>query len=419
MTPRAQLVSRRSFVAGAAAAAADCGLLPGARAQTASDGFRELRARPLGAGHEAQSATSLLGFDGAVPGPILRVKRGDELRVRLVNELAEPSSVHWHGIRLPNAMDGVPALTQPPVAPGARFEYRFRPPDAGTFWYHAPGGHQLEQGLYGALIVEEAEPVRVDRDIVLVLGTAGPLGGGLPPVRVNGLSRPDIPVTSGERLRLRLVNATAARGLAVKIEGHAVWVMAIDGQPAEPAMARDTRFGLGPGNRIDLFVDMLLDPGSLAPLVAVGSNEPIARLVYAGDAAPRAAPRSDPGALPPNPLPARMDLRSSLKLEMNLASAKALHPADPPMFAVKRGRAVTLTIRNTSGRPHVVHLHGHSFRLLDRLDDGWKPYWLDTLVVGDQVERIAFVADNPGKWPITSRTLEQPGSDAGVWFSVA
>ena len=419
MTSRAQPVSRRWVLAGTAAAAAGCGLPLDANAQTASDGFRELRARRLGAGHETQSAPPILGFDGAVPGPILRVKRGDELRVRLVNELAESSAVHWHGIRLLNAMDGVPALTQPPVAPGARFEYRFRPPDAGTFWYHAAGGRQLEQGLHGALIVEEAEPVRVDRDVVLVLGTAGPVGGGVPPVRVNGLSRPDVPVISGERLRLRLINATAARGLAFKVEGHAAWVMAIDGQPAEPAMTRDTRFGLGPGNRIDLFVDMLLDPGTVAPLVAVGSNEPIARLVYASDAAPRATRRSDPGALPPNPLPARMDLRSALKLEMNLASAKALDPADPPMFAVKRGRAVTLAIRNTSGRPQVVHLHGHSFRLLDRLDDGWKPYWLDTLVFADKVERIAFVADNPGKWLIACRTLEQPGSDAGVWFSVA
>ena len=104
---------------------------------------------------------------------------------------------------------------------------------------------------------------------------------------------------------------------------------------------------------------------------------------------------------------------------MTLASAKALDPAGPPLFAVKRGRAVTLAIRNTSGHPRVMHLHGHSFRLLDRLDDGWKPYWMDTLVVADQVERIAFVADNPGKWLIESRMLEQPDSDAGVWFVVS
>jgi FtsP/CotA-like multicopper oxidase with cupredoxin domain len=85
---------------------------------------------------------------------------------------------------------------------------------------------------------------------------------------------------------------------------------------------------------------------------------------------------------------------------------------------VRRGRAVTLAIRNTSGQPQVVHLHGHSFRLLDRLDDGWKPYWMDTLVVGGEIERIAFVADNPGKWLIECRMLERRDTDTEVWFAV-
>jgi len=88
--------------------------------------------------------------------------------VRVVNDLAEPTSVHWHGVRLPNAMDGVPGLTQAPIAPGTSFDYRFRPPDAGTFWYHAHIGAQVDRGLYAALIVEEAQPVDVDRGIVLM-----------------------------------------------------------------------------------------------------------------------------------------------------------------------------------------------------------------------------------------------------------
>jgi FtsP/CotA-like multicopper oxidase with cupredoxin domain len=178
------------------------------------------------------------------------VKRGEELRVRLLNELAEPTSVHWHGVRLPNTMDGVPQLTQSAIAPGASFDYRFKPPDAGTFWYHAPVGAQVAQGLYGALIVEEEQPVSVDRDILLVLGTAADGADARAPVLVNGLLRPDIAVKSGERLRLRLINATATRSLALKVEGHAAWVMAIDGQPAEPFLARDSRVGLGPGNRV-------------------------------------------------------------------------------------------------------------------------------------------------------------------------
>jgi FtsP/CotA-like multicopper oxidase with cupredoxin domain len=133
----------------------------------------------------------------------------------------------------------------------------------------------------------------------------------------------------------------------------------------------------------------------------------------------RAAPRSEPRPLPANPLPPRIDLKSSLRVEMTLGSAKPLDAAGPPLFTVRRGRAVTLAIRNASGQPQAVHVHGHSFRLLDRLDDGWKPYWMDTLVVGEQVERIAFVADNPGKWLIECRMLERRDTDTAVWFEVA
>ena len=122
---------------------------------------------------------SLLGYDGAVPGPVLRVKQGEELSLRLVNELGEPTCLHWHGVRGPNAMDGVPGLTQPPLGPGESFDIRFRPPDAGTFWYHAHSSGQVDRGLHGALIIEEPNPVNVDRDLALVLGM--PDGGNRPP----------------------------------------------------------------------------------------------------------------------------------------------------------------------------------------------------------------------------------------------
>ena len=415
MGPQASGVSRRCFLAGVAGAA--FGLPPDGRAQTTSDGFRLLRARALGAGQTGQSASSVLRYDGTMPGPTLRARRGDEFQLRLVNDLAEPTSVHWHGVRLPNAMDGVPPLTQPIVAPGATFDYRFRPRDAGTFWYHAPAARHIDQGLHGALIVEETEPVDVDRDVVLVFDM--PAEGSPAPVLVNGALRPDIAVTSGERLRLRLINATAARGLALKLESHAPWVMAIDGQPAEPFLARESRVGLGPGNRVDLFVDTLREAGTVAALVAGPDEQPIARLVYKGDSGARTSARGQPRPLPPNPLPAHIDLRNSLKTELALTGGKPLEAAGPPLFAVGRGRAVTLAIRNAGSAPQVVHLHGHHVRLLDRLDDGWKPYWMDTLVVGDEVARVAFVADNPGKWLIEWRTLERRDSGAAVWFAVS
>jgi FtsP/CotA-like multicopper oxidase with cupredoxin domain len=426
MRLQARRLTRRCFLAGVGAALGHFGTPSHAPAQNASDGFRLLRAHPAGksvsgAGREPPSDGPALRYDGSLPGPTLRARRGEELRVRLVNALAEPTGVHWHGVRLPNAMDGAPPLTQPAVEPGASFDYRFRPPDAGTFWYHASVAGQVDQGLHGALIVEETQSVGVDRDLVLVIGTAGDAADARATVPVNGTLRPDFAVRNGERVRLRLINASAARALALRLEGHAPWVMAIDGQPAEPSLARDGRVRLGPGNRIDLFVDMSRAGATIAPLLMGGAadEQPIARLVYERGDEARGAGRVDPPPLPPNPLPAHIDLRGSLKAELTLANAKPLDPAGAPLFAARRGRAVTLAIRNTSRHPWVVHVHGHSFRLLDRLDDGWKPYWLDTLLVGEQTERIAFVADNPGKWLIDCRMLERRDADARTWFVVS
>ena len=405
-------LSRRSFLIGTGCAAVSAGAT--ARAQVGSDEFRVLRAQAL-----SSSTRPTLRYNGALPGPTLRMKRGEELRVRLVNELAEPTSVHWHGVRLANAMDGVPQLTQSATAPGESFDYRFKLSDAGTFWYHAPASAQVDRGLYGALIVEEDQPVGVDRDILLVLGAAADGADARAPVLVNASLRPDIAVTSGERLRLRLINATVSRRLALRLEGHAAWVMAIDGQPAEPALARDSRLAFGPGNRADLFVDATHEGGTALPLLAgIGDEQPIARLVYERGGNARRARRSDPVALPPNALPPRIDLKGSLKVEMALAGAKALDLAGAPLFTVRRGRAVTLAVRNAGGRAWAVHVHGHHFRRLDRLDDGWTAYWLDTLMVGEQTERIAFVADNPGKWLIGCRSMEQPGIAADSWFVV-
>jgi FtsP/CotA-like multicopper oxidase with cupredoxin domain len=400
--PFAQPISRRRFLAGATIALA-APPRP-ATAESAPAALQTVRATKA-------------GYDGTIPGPTLRLKRGQDLAVRLVNELAEPTTVHWHGVRLPNAMDGVPVLTQPVIAPGASFDYRFRPTDAGTFWYHAFAGEQIDRGLFGALIVDETEPVAIDRDIVLVLGM--PSDGDNAPLRVNGALRPDIAVKRGERLRLRFINATAARGVAVKLDGHAPWVMAIDGQPAEPFRARDGRAGLPPGGRADLVVDMVRDPGTITPILAGGRDEqPIARLVYAsGEAAPITS-RSDPPPLPSNALPSRIDLKSALRIELTLARPKPFDPSGAPIFSIKRGRAVTLAVRNPVSLPQTLHVHGHAFRLLDRLDDGWKPFWLDTLVIGADTERIAFVADNPGKWLIEYRPVEQPQANAGIWFAV-
>jgi FtsP/CotA-like multicopper oxidase with cupredoxin domain len=357
------------------------------------------------------------GYDGKVPGPELRVRRGEEFSVRVVSALAEPTAVHWHGVRLANAMDGAPPLTQKAIAPGASFDCRFVAPDAGTFWYHAPRSNGSV--LYGALIVEETEPPDVDQEVTLIYGGSyEPQLSSSRQLRVNGADNYSVIAAANQRVRLRLVNATAAQILRLHMSELRAFVMAIDGQPAQPFAARGGELTLGPGNRIDAVVDCTLAPGNSAAMTVEDTDGLERRPVVAIQCDPekpgRPTPREDPKPLPPNPLPERMDFRNAYRFEA------ATGRTDPDTkaalrFAVKRGRTVMLGLSNPTPENRLIHLHGHSFRLLDALDDGWKPFWLDTMPVAPGGKaRIAFVADNPGKWLIEGLTE----GGAGAWFEV-
>src|SRR5687768_2426206 len=258
----------------AAAGAIPLAVLTPAFAQTPSPKVLRLsatRQRLVGA---TNPDTAVWTYNGTVPGPELRFRQGERLRVEVENALSVDTTVHWHGVRLPNAMDGVPGVTQKPIAAGGgRFVYEFDLPDAGTFWYHPHLGspEQVGRGLYGALIVEERDPPAVDRDLVWVLSDwrldrearivenfrnamdashAGRIGNT---VTVNGAIREEFAVRAGERLRLRLVNASNARIYGLNFEGHEPWTIALDGQPVEPHRAG--RVVLAPGMRADLLLD--------------------------------------------------------------------------------------------------------------------------------------------------------------------
>jgi FtsP/CotA-like multicopper oxidase with cupredoxin domain len=273
--------------------------------------FRTITARAATANLRGSNAgpTPIRGFEGTVPGPTLRIKRGEELRLRLDNELVTDIAVHWHGVRVPNAMDGVAGLTQPAVAPGDSFDYRFTPPDAGTYWYYTPSRFIEDRALHGLLIVDETEQVDVDRDVALILDawTLGADGrvdaSGTTHFTANGQPSLDIPVNANERLRLRLLNTARDRLLTARIDRHAATVMAIDGQPAEPFSARDSRIVLPPGNRVDLFIDTTLAADSIAPIfVGLDDREtPLARLVYRSTPPARARARAEVRPLPENP----------------------------------------------------------------------------------------------------------------------
>jgi FtsP/CotA-like multicopper oxidase with cupredoxin domain len=208
-----------------------------------------------------------------VPGPELRIRLGETLRVRFTNHLPEATTIHWHGVRVPNGMDGVPSVTQPPVEPGGTFTYEFTPKDAGTFWFHphVRSSEQVERGLYGVLVVEDATPPPYTRDVVWVLDDwlldenrqifgefntphdlahDGRWGNAL---TVNGRTSERLALRPGERVRLRLLNSANGRVFKLDFGNLAVAVIAVDGLYLRQPIRYDG-FEIAPGNRLDLDV---------------------------------------------------------------------------------------------------------------------------------------------------------------------
>ncbi|MDE0334442.1 MAG: multicopper oxidase domain-containing protein, partial [Defluviicoccus sp.] len=288
-------MNRRQFLASSAA----CALLPA----TARARAMRLRAEPVSVrllpDEEGLGPTAMLGFNGRTPGPELRVVEGGRVSVAFENGIERPSAVHWHGIHIDNAMDGVPGLTQDAVPPGATFEYDFAAPYPGTYWYHAHhrSWEQVAQGLYGPLIVEERDPPKVDRDITVVLddwrltpdGALHPSFGNRHDFshagRLGNYGRAFFSagtVRKGDRVRLRLINAATARTFRVRIGGGAGKIVAQDGMP----LAAPEPIGepvLAPAQRTDIVLDVagpvsfhLLPRGEPYPLgtVAVDGVNP-------------------------------------------------------------------------------------------------------------------------------------------------
>lgn len=415
--------------------------------------------------------TDVWCYNGSTPGADIRVRQGERVRVAVENRLPEETTVHWHGIRLPNAMDGVPHLTQKPIAPGETFAYEFTCPDAGTFWYHPHQRSfvQVGRGLYGALIVEEREPVPVDRDVTWVLADwrllddasissdfgnihdvshNGRVGNT---VTVNGRIPETFAVRAGERIRLRLINGANARIFGLEFEGHKPQIIALDGQPVEPHAPADGRVVLGPAMRVDLLVDMTAQPGQRFRVIDMFYRDleyKLLDLVYGSNAPLRDLAGAVPVRLPDNPLPEpnlkdaqrhqvvlgggmmgamrtamldgkQVDIRTlmhhGLVWAINGVAAKG--HVHEPLLTLERNRPYILELVNDTMWHHPVHLHGHSFRVITR--DG-KPTqyreWQDTVLLSRQERaEIAFVADNPGDWMIHCHILEhQAGGMMGV-----
>ncbi|MGO4871510.1 MAG: multicopper oxidase family protein [Roseiarcus sp.] len=455
-------MNRRAFL-GAGVAASSWAWRGGAGAQDAApaDGFRRLEAAPGFAPIAAPPApaTRLLCYDGAAPGPLLRLRKGDELKLRLVNRLDEGTTLSFPGLRAANAAAGIGGLTQPLVAPGAEFDIRFTPPDSG-FNLYAPDagaatGRQIGSGLFGPIVVEEASPPAADVEAIVLLAdwrldekgaikddfadasvvrAAGRLGALL---TANAAPAPlNLTAAPGARVRFRLANAATARVMSIGVAGVRPQIVAVDGQPSEPFEPLRNVFPMGPGARFELMFDMPREAGAVVGFVLRGGDaaavpgevdRPMVLFTAQGEAL---APRPAIAGLTANPLlPTEIDLERAKRVDLTIEGGGgapfALNGASfsdwgvKPLFAVARGAPVTLGFVNKTAVTQAMRLGGHVARLLHALDDGWEPYWRDTVLVAPgRTVHVAFVADNPGKWPLASAIPEHRAAGVGGWFQV-
>lgn len=377
------------------------------------------------------------GYDDQFPGPLFQARVGDEVVVHFTNDLDEPTTVHWHGLRIPAEMDGSPRV-QDPVRPGETFEYRFTVPDAGTFWYHphVRSNEQVEKGLYGMFVVHEAEPPVFDAERAFVLDDILLNGDQIPaflqthPEQMHGRSG-NVLLTNGKVEpapgaaqkghveRWRLVNVANARTMDVSLEGARFRVIGTDGGLlAEPYETE--RLQLAVGQRYDLEVHydsagtarlishvrviedgaVVLRPFTLQTVeVAAGEGLPV----------PVALPEADP--------PARGRPIRTVNFEFDTVASpisgqrwriNGLDMPEEPIFEFQKGDYVRMNLINEANQEHPFHLHGQFFEILPAgTPETEQPGLKDTVLVpGNSRVSIFARLDNPGRWMAHCHILE-------------
>jgi FtsP/CotA-like multicopper oxidase with cupredoxin domain len=411
----------------------------------------------------ADAPESMLWTYGDELFTVLRMRRGDRLRATLKNSLAEHTSIHWHGVRVHNAMDGVQYVTQKPVEPGQSFTYDFNVPDTGTFFFHPHCNEtgQVGHGLMGVLIVTGDESEPFDDEVVIIAkdwrlaldGSFLPFSsdsgaaraGTFGTVRsINGMKRFTRKVPAAADVRVRLLNLDATRMMDVGVEGAQARIIAIDGNPVE-TMPLDS-WRLGAASRLDLVVrtpkaggrillrdyfpaqmfdlaeleaegpDRRWEPFDPAPLHASAIPEPDLATAEeqsfvfgaASDAIASFIDRLDPD----DPL-AKVILDDLCTASRTFwAINKRSWPNDghrnlpPPLARLTSGRSYRFTLQNATPHPHPIHLHGHTFKVLGSSKRQLPVHYADTVLVlpKERIE-IAFVAA-PGKWMFHCHILE-------------
>lgn len=387
--------------------------------------------------------------DAEIP-PVLRMRRGAAFALRLDNRLDEPTTIHWHGLRIDNRMDGVPFLTQPYVYGGDGFDYAFTPPDAGTFWYHPHCNTltQIGRGLAGLVVVEDpADPV-FDAEIVLNLrdwrlGGDGQFiaqfkprdaarAGTFGTVRTaNWRQSPQYDAPAGGLVRLRLAATDVTRILALQMEGAEATVIALDGNPATERFALD-HLMIGPGQRLDLVLRMPDTEGAVAALKDLRGTKPATLATFRAVGASLERDVRDLPMLAQNPLP-EPDLSAAAEIPFVLSASAEERPKDgicgslgynfwainkvpwaddtgdptAPLAEMKAGRTYIFNVENPTPQVHPLHLHGLVFRPMNSNKQAIRPHFSDTyLILPDEKVQLALVADNPGDWVFHCHIIE-------------
>jgi FtsP/CotA-like multicopper oxidase with cupredoxin domain len=350
------------------------------------------------------SGENVDGFtlNGSSPGPLIQARQGDLVEVTLVNEsVPDGATLHWHGIDVPNAEDGVAGVTQDAVPVGGKHVYRFTAKDQGTYWYHSHqvSSEEVRDGLFGTIVIGGAPG-----DVVAAIHTYDGKR------TINGRTgQQRLDVAAGKKVRVRVVN-TDNTLVRTGLTGAEYKVVAVDGRDVHGSTATSAAFPLAAGARVDLEAvvpegrTLKLEAGTVSMILGSGA---------------------DPGPLPSatvdlltygTPAPLGLDpAKANRRFEYRIGRTPAFLDGVPglwwtinghkfpdvPMFMVAEGDVVVMTISNSSGQAHPMHLHGHHAVVLSRngIAASGSPWWIDTLEVGDKESyELAFVADNPGIW---------------------
>lgn len=393
--------------------------------------------------------TRAWGYNGQIPGPTLAGHVGDVLEIRFTNRLPQPTNIHWHGLRVPAAMDGT-EMVQRSVGPGESFVYRFRLLDAGTFWYHPHANEtvQLEMGLYGPLIVRGADEPRLDAERVLVLddvrldreGQIAPFGGIVQhhdgregdTRLVNGKAEPVLEVAAGQVERWRVINSSSARYIRLSVGGKPFRLLGTDGGLLEAPVTMNEVL-LATADRVDIAVGPFAEGEALSIDALQYLRMTIRKRKDERFATLRVGPRRPSGARIPERLrsiaplaPAdaapnrtvKLGVKFSLRRMVDFVINRERHHHDKP---VKAGALQVWDIVNTTLMDHPFHLHGFFFQVLSVNGEPppWRS-WEDVVNVPPRATvRIAWLPDDrPGSWMYHCHILEHHASGMMGHFEV-